>query len=111
MDIDDILASVTAAHPSGPGGSFSGAPSPAADLRALTRAWANERCAPELLPWPAALVARVSARLRAQIAAVEERTGRADPGGGFALVVVQTELERVKFLVRSLLRARLAKVS
>lgn len=34
----------------------------------------------------------------------------ADPSANFRLVIVQTELERFKFLVRSLLRARLAKV-
>jgi hypothetical protein len=35
----------------------------------------------------------------------------ADPTANFKLVIVQTELERFKFLVRSLLRARIAKVS
>lgn len=34
----------------------------------------------------------------------------ADPSANFKLVIVQTELERFKFLVRSLLRARIAKV-
>jgi hypothetical protein len=34
----------------------------------------------------------------------------ADPTANFKLVIVQTELERIKFLVRSLLRARIAKV-
>lgn len=34
----------------------------------------------------------------------------ADPSANFRLVIVQTELERFKFLVRSLLRARMAKV-
>lgn len=34
-----------------------------------------------------------------------------DPKTNFALIVIQTELERYKFLVRSFLRARIAKVS
>jgi GINS complex subunit 4 len=34
-----------------------------------------------------------------------------DPKTNFALIVIQTELERYKFLVRSYLRARIAKVS
>jgi len=34
-----------------------------------------------------------------------------DAGTSFSLVVLQTELERFKFLVRSFLRARIAKVS
>lgn len=34
-----------------------------------------------------------------------------DPKTNFALIVIQTELERYKYLVRSYLRARIAKVS
>lgn len=37
-------------------------------------------------------------------------TGDMDPKTNFALIVIQTELERYKFLVRSFLRARMAKV-
>ncbi len=33
-----------------------------------------------------------------------------DPQANFTLVILQTELERYKFLVRSFLRARIAKV-
>ena len=38
-------------------------------------------------------------------------TGDMDPKTNFSLIVIQTELERYKFLVRSYLRARIAKVS
>ena len=60
MDIDDILAEVD--------------PGPAAapetvDLQDLTRAWVNEKNAPELLPWPEALVERVMERIRKQVSA------------------------------------------
>ncbi|TKA32261.1 hypothetical protein B0A49_13800, partial [Cryomyces minteri] len=86
------------------------------DLHALTRAWVTERVAPELLPYPGALMARTLARVRAQIEAVEEQAARGAEGPrgrgaskAFRLVVVQTELERVKFLVRGFLRARIAK--
>ena len=41
---------------------------------------------------------------------MEEQTGSMDPKTNFKLIVVQTELERFKFLVRSFLRARLKKV-
>jgi len=37
-------------------------------------------------------------------------TGSMDSKGNFTLVIVQTELERFKFLVRSFLRARIAKI-
>lgn len=46
-----------------------------------------------------------------QIELVEEQTGNMDPKTNFRLILYQTELERFKFLVRSLLRARIAKVS
>jgi GINS complex subunit 4 len=41
---------------------------------------------------------------------VEEMTGDMDPKTNFALIVIQTELERWKYLVRGYLRARIAKV-
>lgn len=54
---------------------------------------------------------RVNARIKSQIEKVEDMTGDMDPKTNFALIVIQTELERYKFLVRSFLRARIAKVS
>ena len=58
MDIDDILAEVD--------------PAPTArletvDLQELTRAWVNEKNAPELLPWPEDLLERVMERIREQV--------------------------------------------
>jgi GINS complex subunit 4 len=46
-----------------------------------------------------------------QIELVEEQTGNMDPKTNFKLIVVQTELERFRFMVRSVLRARIAKVN
>jgi GINS complex subunit 4 len=64
-----------------------------------------------LLRWPSdGLFERVNANIKAQIEKVEEMTGDMDPKTNFALIVIQTELERYKFLVRSYLRARIAKV-
>ena len=45
-----------------------------------------------------------------KIELVEEQTGNIDPKTNFRLIIIQTELERFKFLVRSFLRARIAKV-
>ena len=45
-----------------------------------------------------------------KIELVEEQTGNMDPKTNFRLIILQTELERFKFLVRSFLRARIAKV-
>lgn len=41
---------------------------------------------------------------------VEDHTGNMDPKTNFKLIIVQTELERFKFLVRSFLRARIKKI-
>lgn len=46
----------------------------------------------------------------AQIEVIEDMTGAMDPTANFSLVILQTELERVKFLMRGLLRSRIAKV-
>jgi len=45
-----------------------------------------------------------------QIEQVERQTATMDPKTNFRVVVLQTELERWKFLVRSFLRSRIAKV-
>ncbi|KAF7546681.1 hypothetical protein G7046_g9237 [Stylonectria norvegica] len=103
MDIDDILRGVDPIS--------RGVPAETRDLQALTRLWVAERSAPELLEWPAdGLFERVNARIKAQIEKVEDMTGDMDPKTNFALIVIQTELERYKFLVRSYLRARIAKI-
>lgn len=66
---------------------------------------------PRHLRWPAdGLFERVNDRIKRQIEKVEDMTGDMDPKTNFALIVIQTELERFKFLVRSYLRARIAKV-
>ncbi|KAL1597134.1 GINS complex subunit [Paraconiothyrium brasiliense] len=100
MDIDDLLAEVA----------VDTTPQETRDLQALTRSWVAERVAPEILPWPAELMERVLERIRRQIELVEDQTGSMDPKTNFQLIVVQTELERFKFLVRSFLRARLKKI-
>lgn len=103
MDIDDILREVDPVADS--------IPSETRDLQALTRAWVAERCAPELLEWPAnGLFERFNDRIKAQIEKVEDMTGDMDPRTNFALIVIQTELERCKYIVRSYLRARIAKI-
>jgi len=103
MDIDDILRE---ADPD-----FDTASQATQDLHALTRAWVAERSSPELLEWPSdGLIERVNSRIRDQIEKVEEMTGDMDPKTNFSLILIQTELERWKYLVRGFLRARIAKI-
>lgn len=104
LDITDILAAVSAGPAQTP-------TSRARDQQALTRAWINERTAPALLPYPTALLARCTAAVAGQIARLETMAGAQDPAANLALVILQTELERYRFLVRGFLRARIAKVS
>ena len=49
-------------------------------------------------------------RIKKQIEKVEELTGDMDPKTNFGLICLQTELERWKYLIRGLVRARIAKV-
>ncbi|KAK6958145.1 GINS complex subunit [Daldinia eschscholtzii] len=103
MDIDDILREVDP--------TFDSIPEDTRDLQALTRAWVAERSSPELLDWPIdGLFERINERIKQQIEKIEEMTGDMDPKTNFALIVIQTELERYKYLVRSYLRARIAKI-
>jgi GINS complex subunit 4 len=57
MDIDDLLAEVSA----------DAVPQESRDLQELTRLWVAERVAPEILPWPEALMHRVNERIRKQV--------------------------------------------
>ncbi|KAL5120767.1 GINS complex subunit [Pleosporales sp. CAS-2024a] len=100
MDIEDLLAEVA----------VDSTPRETRDLQELTRYWVAERVAPEILPWPSDLMDRVLDRIRRQIELVEDQTGNMDPKTNFRLIIIQTELERFKFLARSFLRARINKI-
>ncbi|TVY87128.1 DNA replication complex GINS protein, partial [Lachnellula willkommii] len=127
MDISDILQDLNRDRdPFADDDYDDGRPSGQTDLQALTRAWINERGAAELLPYaphppspPLAnpssypkddLIERATNRIKAQIEKVEEMTGDMDPKTNFSLIIIQTEVERWKFIIRSILRARIAKI-
>jgi GINS complex subunit 4 len=52
----------------------------------------------------------VTNSIKKQIELVEQMTGDMDPKTNFSLIIIQTEVERWKFLMRSFLRARIAKI-
>ncbi|KAI0997947.1 hypothetical protein K3495_g10243 [Podosphaera aphanis] len=115
MEISDILSDLDSRHqervPYNENDLESNKGGEAADLQALTRAWVNERGTKELLAWPRdGLITRCNARIQAQISRIEEMTGDMDPKTNFSLVIIQTDVERWRYLVRSYLRARLAKI-
>ncbi|OAX78409.1 hypothetical protein ACJ72_07283 [Emergomyces africanus] len=114
MDIDDILASVDRPD-------VSSAEATALDAQQLTRFWVTERGVPELLPWPGALMERVMERVRRQIEKIEDLTAAAsDPSStnqttnptlNLKLSILQTDLSRTQYIIRSLLRQRLSKLT
>lgn len=129
IDIDELMA------PAGIqaglfdlGGSLAQRESP---IQQLIRHWMNERHAPDILPIQEQLLASILDHIRRQVrlsAPLYRRKTRSrliyqseavqlirsDPGASqeehFRIVLVQTEIERIKFIVRSYLRTRLFKV-
>ncbi|KAG2052371.1 GINS complex, Sld5 component [Suillus hirtellus] len=81
-------------------------------LQQLIRHWMNERHSPDILPNEGELLAGLLDHIRSQSETVQLL--RTDPSSSeeehFRIVLVQTEVERVKFIVRSYLRTRLFKI-
>ncbi|KZC11098.1 PREDICTED: DNA replication complex GINS protein SLD5 [Dufourea novaeangliae] len=74
-------------------------------LLAIEEAWLNEKFAPEILPHQADLV---DCMLQ-QITHMEENMKRLDKGD-LRLMIHRMELDRIKFVISSYLRARLEKI-
>ncbi len=112
MDIDDILAELDRTEPTSNA-------SNALDHQQLTRFWISERAAPDVLKWPTDLMDRVMARVRQQIEVIEDLTagagmtgsGTSSSNSNLALSILQTDLSRTQYIIRSLLRQRLAKLT
>ncbi|KXN91306.1 DNA replication complex GINS protein sld5 [Leucoagaricus sp. SymC.cos] len=81
-------------------------------LELLTRHWINERHAPDILPAQEALLSSILDHLRRQSDAVQLLRG--DPSieddEHLRITLVQLDIERVKFIVRSYVRTRLFKI-
>lgn len=81
------------------------------DVLSLTAKWIDERCAPEVLPFETALLDRLMSKVHRQIENIEKESMEVmDSKQNFRLILIQTELERVKYLIRSYLRTRLYKI-
>ncbi|KAI5789709.1 hypothetical protein DFH27DRAFT_517779 [Peziza echinospora] len=125
-EIDDILAEFDAqSEPIG-----------TRDITDLTKSYLSELSSPELLPYQATIITRLTDRIREQLELIETThynilshshsssashhhpshnnpttTTHANPTQqNFLLIILQTELERIKYLLRSYLRIRLTKI-
>lgn len=83
------------------------------DLIALQEAWVKEKTVPDILPYEESLIERVLQRIRKQLEfiemnSIELQTHEKDIK--LMLVIVETELERIQFLIRSYVRLRLQKI-
>jgi GINS complex subunit 4 len=112
MDIDDILADLDRTE-------STSTASPTLDHQQLTRFWISERAAPDVLKWPADLMDRIILRVRQQIETIEDMTagvamtgvGSNSSNSNLAMSILQTDLSRTQYIIRSLLRQRLAKLT
>ncbi|KAF8433919.1 hypothetical protein L210DRAFT_3613993 [Boletus edulis BED1] len=81
-------------------------------LQQLIRHWMNERHAPDVLPFAEDVLSGLLDHIRRQSETVQLL--RSDPSSSeeehFRTMLAQTEVERVKFVVRSYLRTRLFKI-
>ena len=130
VDISDILASVSRPQHAGSQSHPQHAHADTdafTDHQQLTRAWTSERCAPDLLPYPSELMSRVTSRVQAQISRIEDlasgmgedlgatSSSKPNPTGtqnaNLVLSILQSDLSRTQFLIRSFLRQRLAKIT
>ncbi|ODV83182.1 hypothetical protein CANARDRAFT_30273 [[Candida] arabinofermentans NRRL YB-2248] len=110
MDFDDILRDFE----SGSRGSVRNDEiERAEDVAKLTQAWIMERTIPELLPYEEELIDRLLGRIRKQIEFIELNSlelQKHEKQIKLLLVIVESELDRVQFLIRSYTRTRLLKI-
>ena len=133
VDISDILASVSRPPAGQPTSRHATTDSSVStDHQLLVRSWTSERCSPALLPYPTELMARVMQRVQAQITKIEDLTSAVPDANGanghgyghgntnslansknlnLILSILQTDLSRTQFIVRSFLRQRLSKIT
>ncbi|KAL7414976.1 hypothetical protein BDY24DRAFT_338614 [Mrakia frigida] len=81
-------------------------------VRRLMRAWVAERAAPSVLRWEGDIVDDLMHKVEQQTDMVTLLLSEASTSEEehFKLMLVQTEIERVKFLIRAYLRTRLSKI-
>lgn len=85
----------------------------AEESSALQQAWISERMAPELLPYKDVLITSILNRLKSQIEIIELNSIELETNNQdikLKLLIIENEIERINFLLRSYLRCRLSKI-
>ncbi|VEU19433.1 DEKNAAC100756 [Brettanomyces naardenensis] len=83
------------------------------DIQRLTDTWIKEKSVPELLPYAGELLDRLLVGVRKQIEFIEMNSIELQQDEReikLLLVIVENELDRVQFLIRSYVRVRLSKI-
>ncbi|ORE21715.1 Sld5-domain-containing protein [Rhizopus microsporus] len=90
---------------------LAGALSPGEQVKELIVVWMNERNSPEMLPYRNDLVDSLTKAVEHQSEKIfEQMEINTDTESRFIQMIQQTEIERIKYLLRSYLRTRLFKV-
>ncbi|KAI9357637.1 hypothetical protein DFJ73DRAFT_657115 [Zopfochytrium polystomum] len=81
------------------------------DASLLTQCWINERTAPEILAFQDVLVANLLELIEAQVGTqIADQMDPEDPDTPLKRLIFLNEVERIKFVIRSYLRTRIAKI-
>ena len=83
------------------------------DMKFLREAWIKEKMVPDILPYEEGLIERILERIRTQLEFIEMNSlelQTQEKDIKLMLVIVESELERVQFLIRSYVRLRLQKI-
>ncbi|KAK9461784.1 uncharacterized protein V1516DRAFT_672968 [Lipomyces oligophaga] len=88
------------------------------DLQRLISHWLTERTCPDILPYEQELIDTMIERIRQQVEVIEitteEQQTKQDQASAsqskLKLLIIESELERVKFLIRGYLRTRIQKI-
>lgn len=79
------------------------------NVEKIAAAWAAERISPDILPYEDVVLQELANGVQSQIMMIEEMDVT-DIQQNFRSVILQTELERVKFMIRMYLRTRISKI-
>ena len=83
------------------------------DLETLKQAWINEKMVPIILPYEEELMKRMFERIRKQLEFIEMNNVELqtqEKDIKLILVLIESELERIQFMIRSYVRLRLRKI-